>query len=347
MNIDKRIESLDKLGKLLRDYTNSSDNYNNAIYDELNKAINKSFHLNGWFTKESILIAIENVSKWLTKENLNHWISNYKLKNTESKRVCVIMAGNIPLVGFHDFLSVLITGNIFIGKISSKDSILLPAIANLLIEIDSDFKNLILFTEGKLPEFDSIIATGSNNSTRYFEYYFSKYQHIIRHDRSSIAVITGDESKSELEELGKDIFLYYGLGCRNVSKIYFPKNYDFSVFFNAIEKYSDIFQHKKYMNNYTYYKAIYSMNLIKFYDNGFVLLTENAEIKTPVAVLNFEYYDNISDINSFIDLNNDKLQCIASNNSKVKNSIKFGEAQSPKLNDYADNVDTIDFLLGL
>lgn len=256
------------------------------------------------------------------------------------------MAGNIPLVGFHDLLSVLITGNKALVKLASNDKKILPILIQYLIKIEPEFCNMVEFTEEKLTNFDAVIATGSNNSARYFEYYFGKYPHIIRKNRNSVAVLTGNETQEELALLGKDIFQYFGLGCRSVSKIFVPRNYNFELFFKAVYPYSNLLDYKKYSNNYDYNKAVYLMSLFPILDNGFLLLKEDFSYTSPIATLFYEYYDSLQELINKLAADKDQLQCIVSN-EMILNSIPFGSTQSPDLWDYADGIDTIDFLLKL
>ena len=228
-----------------------------------------------------------------------------------------------------------------------KDNRLLIFIADYLIELNSDFKDLIHFTEEKLENFDAIIATGSNNTARYFEYYFGKYPNIIRKNRNSLAVLTGHESESDIKKLGFDIFSYFGLGCRNVSKLLIPKDYCFDLFFENIEHFQNVYQHNKYANNYDYNKSVYLMNQIQHFDNGFLILREDQNLSSPIGVVFFQYYNNIDDVKEFLRLNEDQIQCAISKPELIENSIFFGQAQEPELWDYADNVDTMKFLLDL
>ncbi|MDA3780729.1 MAG: aldehyde dehydrogenase, partial [Bacteroidales bacterium] len=261
--------------------------------------------------------------------------------------VGVVTAGNIPLVGFHDMLCVLLSGNKFIAKLSSKDNKLMQVIRYYLISLNSEFEELIRFEEQKLSGFDAIIATGSNNSSRYFEYYFGKYPNIIRKNRSSIAVLTGNETIKQIKALADDIFLYFGLGCRNVSKLLLPEDYNFENLFNNIEHYAHIYNHNKYANNYDYNKSIYLMNKTKHLDNGFVLLKEDEGMSSPIAVIYFQYYKKIEDVYNYITLNKENIQCVVSDNNEIEKAIKFGDAQYPELWDYADNVDTMEFLINI
>jgi hypothetical protein len=297
---------------------------------------------NPWFTPVNVKKAISSIAGELTMENLTRWTDNYPLLNekTEPLKVGLIMAGNIPLVGFHDFLSVLITGNRLIAKASSKDQELIRFISNNLCSINSHFTDRIEFTEGTLKNFDVVIATGSDNSSRYFDYYFGKYPNIIRKNRNSIAIIEGDESDAELFNLGTDIFSYFGLGCRNVSKIYCPKGYDLNKMTEQWNRFRDVITHSKYANNYDFNKAIYIVNKESFHDTGYLLLKEDSRLSSPVSVLYYEYYESQDAVKQQTELLKDKIQCIVG-----KHNIPFGEAQSPHLWDFADGIDTMEFLL--
>jgi hypothetical protein len=250
------------------------------------------------------------------------------------------MAGNIPLVGFHDFISVLITGNNIIAKTSSKDSDLISFVSEILCDINPGFTEKIKFSEDVLSGFDTVIATGSDNSSRYFEYYFGKYPSIIRKNRKSVAIIDGSESEKELAFLGTDIFSYFGLGCRNISKLFVPGDYDFTRMIKAWSIYADVIKHRGYANNYDFSKAVYLVNREKFTDAGFLLFKENQGLASPVAVLYYEYYNSLDEAEKSAENIKEKLQCICG-----RNHIPFGKAQAPYLWDYADGIDTIEFLL--
>lgn len=339
MNLKERIESFAYLGEILR---NSLAEYENKYSAKLIKLINSQYLNNEWFTPENVRNAVKAIAGELTEENLLKWTNSYPAleENANPIKAGVIMAGNIPLVGFHDFLSVLISGNKLIAKTSSKDSELIVHISDILCSINKEFGENINITEGTLTNFDVVIATGSNNSSRYFEYYFGKYPNIIRKNRNSIAVLQGDETDSELEVLGKDIFLYFGLGCRNVSKIYIPEGYDFSKLINSWDYFAGVIKHNKYANNYDFNKAVYLVNKEEFRDTGYLLLKEDSRISSPVSVLYFEYYDSQNAVKQQVELLNEKIQCVVG-----KDGIPFGQAQSPHLWDYADGIDTLDFLL--
>ncbi|MFA6924657.1 MAG: acyl-CoA reductase [Bacteroidales bacterium] len=354
MIYEKKITTFIKLGNFLSYFVNDKNNKANKekylleFYSKFEELIKTSFHYNGWFTEENVRTAISSIAQNLSKEKLEKWLKKYPentLNKNEAKRIAVILAGNIPMVGFHDLLCVLATGNVFIGKLSSQDNKLLPFISEILFKLEPEFINKIHFTENKLENFDKIIATGSDNTSRYFEYYFGKYPHIIRKHRNSIAVLSGNETTDELEKLADDIFLYFGLGCRNVSKIFIPENFDFEKFFETMKKYIYLSKHNKYQNNYDYYKAIYLINKNDFKDNGFMMLTENSSFSSPISVVYYEKYDDIKNVSKKIETNKNKIQCIVSNFTEIGNKVDFGKTQFPELWYYADDIDTIEFLV--
>ncbi|MFH0864548.1 MAG: acyl-CoA reductase [Bacteroidota bacterium] len=341
--LQQRMKAFSELGKMLLTYSE------NGSPESFESIINKSYEHNNWFTRENVIFSVKSIASMLQEEKLQQWISTYSLPEAGKQKpnnVLVVMAGNIPLVGFHDFLSVLISGNNFIGKLSSDDNILLPAITEMLVSIEPSFAERIHFIEGKAEGFDAVIATGSDNSSRYFEYYFGKYPHIIRRNRSSMAVLTGQESEADLLGLADDICLYFGLGCRSVSKVFIPEDYNIRSLFPAIQKYSSILSmHNKYMNNYDYNKSIFLLNKTKNIDNGFMLFTENTALSSPVSVLNYQQYNNIEEVKKYILSEKDKLQCVAGKESIMENITPLGKSQQPELWDYADGVDTMKFLL--
>ena len=346
---DKKIGFIE-LGKFLSQFSenktikNPSVLHNELFFEDFENLIQLSQSHNGWYTPKNVYFAIQSWANALTEENLKQWLSNYNLESNKIKNVGLILAGNIPLVGFHDFLSVLITGNNVLIKTSSNDQHLLPFLANYLIAVDTDFSNRITFVEGKLEHFDSVIATGSNNTARYFEYYFKDKPSIIRKNRNSIAVLNGTETKEQLLALGEDIFRYFGLGCRNVSKLFVPKGYSFDAFFEAIFEFQDIIHYEKYANNYDYNKAVFLMSNFKLLDNGFLTIKEDSSHASPISSVFYEFYEDLEELQNRLDSESEHIQCIVSNNL-VKNSINFGQTQLPNLWDYADNVDTISFLL--
>lgn len=317
---------------------------NDLFYNDFINLIELSQSHNGWFTPEQVYFAINSWAKALTEENLSKWLSNYDFSNVKPKTVGLILAGNIPLVGFHDFLSVLISGHKVLVKTSSNDQYLIKFLAKYLISINPEIENYITFTDGKLENFDAVIATGSNNTARYFEFYFKDKPSIIRKNRNSVAVLTGNESHEDLVNLGDDIFRYFGLGCRNVSKLFVPKDYDFENFFKAIYEYKDVIFYEKYSNNYDYNKAVFLMSNFKLLDNEFLTLKEDTSYSSPISSVFYEYYENLDEIKTHLQNDSDQIQCIVSK-SLISGSIAFGETQKPNLWDYADNVDTINFLL--
>lgn len=318
--------------------------------DENLKAVIDTEHIyNQWFTPQSVENAVKAIGKTLNETDLTEWLGRYDLsKNTTPKKVGLILAGNIPLVGFHDVLCVLATGNHALIKTSTQDARLIKHVLGMLVSIDSRFADQFSFVE-RLTDFDAVIATGSNNSSRYFEYYFGKVPHVIRKNRNSLAVITGNETNHQLYSLGHDIFNYFGLGCRNVSKILIPKDYDLATFFEAIEPYHDIINHNKYGNNYGYNRSIYLVGNEKHLDNNFLILREDESLSSPLAVLFYERYDELSSAEEKINNQAESIQCVVSAaplniNNQV---VDFGQSQQPKLWDYADGIDTMDFLAGL
>jgi hypothetical protein len=334
MRLEERIEALSLLGKRLREIEKH----------EFDSIVLKAKSENPWFTDENIKMAWSGITKFLNREALSNWVKPYQIAGIKTKTVALVMAGNIPLVGFHDLLSVLITGHSALIKASSKDSVLIRHILGVLNEIEPEILKKITFTE-RLKDFDAVIATGSDNSSRYFDYYFAKYPNIIRRNRTSCAILTGKENDSDFQKLGTDIFSYFGLGCRNVSKIYVPVGYEFSPLYDAIENFKEVINHHKYCNNYDYQKSIMLVNRVPFLDNGFLMITEDSRTVSPISVLYYETYDSEANLNDKITLVKDKLQCIV---GKIEPAtIPFGQAQFPELQDYADQIDTLKFLCDL
>ena len=350
MNLEDRILAFTKLGEFLSQFSRNeikkADNiaHNDLFFDGFTNQIKLAQEHNGWFTKENISFSFEGWSKSLNNNNIKQWLSNYSFNSIEVKNIAIIMAGNIPLVGFHDFISVLISGHDVLVKQSSNDKYLLPYLAKYLEYVEPSFKNKITFTEEKLEDFDAVIATGSDNTARYFEYYFKNKPSIIRRNRNSVAVLSGNETNTELEALSDDIFRYYGLGCRNVSKLFVPKEYDFKAFFEAIYNWHPIINQAKYANNYDYNKAVYLMSEFDMLENGFLMIKEDESYSSPIATLFYEYYNSKEQLLEKLANDDDKIQCIVASNFS-ESEIKFGETQKPELWNYADNVDTIAFLL--
>jgi hypothetical protein len=356
MDLKRRIEAFAKLSRYLEkadDYSFNGNNDGNEVtlrFNRLRDIANNLQQYNGWFDKENVFYALKSLGTSLKPEKLQKWAAGYteKLNVVNSpKTVAVVMAGNVPAVGFHDFLTVLMSGNSILIKLSSDDDKLLPAISNLLIAIEPGFKPFISFSDGHLKNFDAIIATGSNNTSRYFEYYFGKYKNIIRKNRNGVALLTGKETTEELRELSKDIFLYYGLGCRNVSKLFVPQNYDFKPLLDVLSENRTITGNHKYFNNYEYNKAIFLVNKREHLDSGNLLLNEDENFASPVSVLHYEYYKDETQVRNRLTVNSGKIQCIVSNAGIVDKEVPLGKSQSPEPWDYADGVDTMDFLLSL
>jgi hypothetical protein len=324
MKLSERVNALTELGKILHSIEPGDKN---TLYR------NAADH-NAWFTPSQCDLAVKGISKFLVKDKLDQWIAAYDMSSTQSRKVGVVMAGNIPLVGFHDLLCVLVSGHRLAAKLSSQDTVMMRYMVEQLIKVEPRLKDYLTFVE-RLNDVDAVIATGSDNTARYFEYYFRNKPHIIRKNRSSIAVLNGKETDEQLIALGKDVFSYFGLGCRNVSKLIVPEGYNFSRMLKLWDVYRDVSNHHKYVNNYDYNKSILLLNRTPFLDNEFVLLTENSALVSPISVV---FYATSADLSS------DKIQCIVGSGDHY---IPFGKTQEPELTDYADNVDTMKFLTAL
>lgn len=351
MELEKRIEAFVLMGEFLNQFStkgisrNHEVPFNSEFFDRFVEEIENAQLSNGWFTQDNILFSLEQWAENLNKAALDNWVKPHHFQWPGEKTIAVITAGNIPLVGFHDFLSVLISGHKVLVKQSSSDKSFLPLISNYLIAVNPEFKDRISFSSEKLNGFDAVIATGSNNTARYFDYYFEKYPNIIRRNRNSVAVLRGDETIEELFQLGKDIFQYFGLGCRSVSKLLIPRGYDFDPFFEAILPFHTLMELKKYENNYTYNKAVYLMSEFKLLENGFLMLKEDESYGSPIASLFYEHYDSLEALEKKLSADRDYIQCVIGNVNE--SCIPFGKSQCPKLDDYADGVDTLGFISGL
>jgi hypothetical protein len=339
-----RIDVFEKLGRELRMILDKSSALNSGR--KLESSIDRASVRSAWFSPENVRYRLTTISRNLESDSLLKWMSNYTLPDEFSgKTVYVISAGNIPMAGFEDFLSVLLCGHNFLGKLSADDDILLPALAEILIETAPEFKERIQFSSEKLTHADAVMATGSNNSSRYFEYYFAKYPHVIRKNRNSVAVLDGTESKEQLEKLGNDIFRYYGLGCRNVTKLFVPEGYRFDPLFEAVYSYSDeLMSNRKYMNNYEYNRTIYMLNSEPLLDNNFLILKQDIGLSSPPGVLFYEYYSDLNDVRKRLSADRELIQCVVSEITD-ESAVSFGEAQNPAMNEYADGFDTMNFLL--
>lgn len=338
MTLTERINAFAALGDVL-----------NKGGEELQEAVQQAFYQNRWFTTDNSEHMVKAIGlNFLNKEKLTQWLDPYQtqIEAHQPKIIGLTMAGNVPLVGFHDLLSVLITGNKAQVKLSSKDKALMLFIISELYKIDSRFKERIELVE-ILKGFDAVIATGGNNTSRYFEHYFGKYPNIIRKNRNSVAVLTGKETKAELVLLGYDIFQYYGLGCRNVSKIYVPLDYEFGPLFEALEPFAKTMDQDKYKNNYDYNRTLLLMNNTKHLSNNFIMLHESESIASPVSTLHYQYYKNPEEVALDIHLKRDQIQCVVGKPEVGAFAIPFGQAQQPELWDYADNVNTIEWLINV
>ena len=353
MNIKQRIQAFVRLGCFLKQFDSefkadeSVKDLNEKYAASFSELISIQKSHNGWFVESNVRKAVKAIADNLTPQKLTDWLSDYNCETEPLNRVGVIMASNIPLVGFQDYLCVIISGNVLVAKLSKQDSLLLPFITKVLIDIEPNFSSRITFTEGKLENMDAFIATGSNNSARYFEYYFGKYPHIIRKNRNSIAVLDGKETTEELAFLGNDIFDYFGLGCRSVSKVFLPMGFNLDTLFGAIYPFHNIIENNKYANNFDYNRVIYLMNQEPILENGFMLIKEDKGLASPIAVLFYEYYNSLDTVKTLIHQQRNEIQCIVTSKSLLDNSVPFGSSQCPTLSDYADGVDVMDFIISL
>ena len=344
MKQEEIIKGFEQLGVLMtslgenKDWENFSVGVTESEYLSLQTVINRQFSYNGWFTKENVRGSLLKLGSSLIYSDLLNWSSSYTFSN-EPRTIAVIMAGNIPLVGFHDFLSVLVSGNKIVAKLSSDDKTLLPALGQHLIEFIPGLKERIVFTSGRIGEIDAVIATGSDNSMQYFEQYFGKYPNIFRKNRTSIAVLKGDETEDDIKSLGSDIFDYFGLGCRNVSHLMLPEGFELSRFFEGVISYGEVIHNNKYGNNYDYNKAVYLMNKLEILDNNFCLLRESNELFSPLSMIHYQFYKDQSDIDNYIKEHESKIQVVVG-----RDYLDYGQAQCPGFNDYADGVDVMQWL---
>ncbi len=344
MTLNEHIEAFSELGKFLEHFFNDSNTKDDEFSQRLATEIEAAVHYNGWFTKNNVRFSLQQWQLALTEDNLSAWLKNYDINTKAPKTIGLILAGNVPLVGFHDVLSVLVTGHNVLIKYSSNDQRLLPLLLEKLKAINSKYNERIKTAKDQLKGFDAVIATGSNNTSRYFNYYFKNVPSIIRKNRHSVAILTGEESPEQIQLLANDIFRYYGLGCRNVSKLLVPEGYNFNTFFENIMNWSEVINDNKYANNYDYNKAVYLMSGANMLDNNFVLLKEDKGFSSPIGVLFQDSYKNLEEVEEILAEEKDNLQCVVSNNLQPHH-IYFGETQHPKLWDYADNIDTVEFLL--
>ncbi len=341
MDIQDRITAFCQLGNSLQRFLKNEKENPNLL-----QIIEQEQYANAWFTPFFIHHRLQSIVNSLKEPLLTNWLQKYNISAHQQKIVGVIMAGNLPLVGFHDFLSVLLVGDKIVAKLSSQDKHLLPAIYELLIQIEPKFEQQIVFSEDKIGHVDKVISTGGSNSAKYFAYYFKDKPNIIHSHCNSIALLDGKETDEDLNLLADDILLYFGLGCRSVSKIFVPENYNFERLFKALDKYkTQIGQHHKYLNNLEYQKTVHLINRIPFLDQGLLVVKECSDLASPIAVLNYEYYQDKQTILEHIFSLGNKLQCVVGKAQANKQIVPFGKAQYPALNDYANNIDTIAFLL--
>lgn len=344
--IDTSIK-ISRLHRILSELTLPDDSPSHLLNDKTRERFNTSAvharNLNPWFTENNIRKSLEGLSYMLREEAVEKWLSAYDLSNKKRRRVGLVLAGNIPMVGFHDILSVIVSGHLPVVKLSSQDKLLLPGIFGIYNETyPEDPFEILWLKDEKLTDIDAVIATGSNNTSRYFEYYFGKYPHIIRKNRSSVAILTGNENEDELKALGEDIFSYFGLGCRNVAKLFMHEDFDLDKFFKSIYDFNQVVNHHKYANNYDYYKALWLMNREELLDNGFLLLRKSEAMSSPVGTLFYERFSSENQVEERLNQEKNQIQCVVS-----KNAVPFGKSQKPELWDYADGVDTVAFLSDL
>lgn len=341
MNIEKQVLGLIKLSEYIKSYLAKKNEDFNETDFEFESVIKKSEIENPWFTIENQKFALKQWSDLLTEDNLKPWLSNYTPSKT-IKKVGLILAGNIPLVGWHDVISVVLSNHIPLIKLSSKDKQMIP----FLLKKWKEFSENEIEYEfvDRLTDFDAVIATGSNNTARYLEYYFKNHLSIIRKNRTSVAVIKGEETEEELKLLAQDIFQYFGLGCRNVTRLFIPDDFVIDRVFESFIDFKEIINHNKYANNYDYNRAVYLLNQDQFWDNNFVMLKEDEKLFSPLSVIHFSRYSSLDDVKDFINENEENIQCVVGKDELGFDTIYFGEAQNPGLDTYADNVDTMKFL---
>ena len=332
MHLQQRIDLLARTG-----------NYILSDVEQWQATVERAFLQNGWFIPQFIHKASTSIAtEMLQPEKLTAWAHQYQVPDEQAnpKNVGIVMAGNIPMVGFHDFLCTFVSGHRQTIKLSSKDDVLIKHLVHKMIEWEPAVANFVGFSD-MLKNCDAYIATGSNNTARYFDYYFGRFPNIVRRNRTSVAILTGNETIEDLEKLADDVYLYFGLGCRNVTKIYVPKDYDFLPLLESFKKYNELADHSKYKNNYDYVLATLIINKLYYMTNGSIVLSENKSVFSPISQLNYEFYSDIAEVVQSLQDNQD-IQAIAG-----KDFIPFGNAQQPGLTDYADGVDILSFLMKL
>ena len=357
MSLTERKKAFVELGKFLKSFIAVDNNKAEAIAGNgsssiMDRAVEHAYHDNVWFVKSNVMQAIAAIAEtMLIDELLSNWLLHYPQLNNDTilsvKKVGIIMAGNIPLVGFHDLLCVALSGHHAIVKPSSKDNALIRAVVDVLYKIEPRFNSYITVTQNRPVGIDAVISTGSNNSARYFESWYGDIPHIIRKNRSSVAILTGNESEDDLKLLSKDLFTYFGLGCRNVSSLFVPVNYDFNMLLNILSEFQGVNEHNEYNDCYRYQKAIMVMEQIPYYDTGSILLRNSVSLSAPIALVNYQKYLNTEYVKELIENQQDKIQCIVCKYVDINNAVEFGQTQLPALNDYADSIDTMIFLTNL
>ena len=341
MTLKQRIKAFVEVGLFInRHFSGQQHASESQLHLGLDKVVEVAHIYNNWFIPKFVNEAITNIGSFLKAEDLVRFSNPFSEK--PQKTIAIVCAGNIPLVCFHDILCVLLSGNKVLIKLSSDDKVLLPFFLKLLSHYEPLFEEQIRFADGKLSDFDAVIATGSDNTASHLHYYFSKYPNIIRKSRSSVAVLSGQETTEDLKNLGTDIFQYFGLGCRNVSKLLVPHGYSFDTLFEAIVDFGYVVNNKKYGNNYDYHRAIYLLESMQFLDNNFLMIKESPDLHSPVGVLYFQYYSTEAEVEEYLQIHQNQIQCVVG-----KDMIPFGYSQSPVITDFADNVNTAEFLVNL
>lgn len=346
LKFEDRLNSWKNLGDRLKKFADSGDEYPDQWSEEMARIVNRAVHHNGWFEKEQVMHAISAWANALSEKSLSLWMSRYPETafHPESPRsVGIVMAGNVPLVGLHDLLCVSLSGHRAMIKLSSDDNQIIPHLLKGLGEAADSIQVV-----ERLNGMEAVIATGSDNTARYFEHYFGKYPHIIRKNRKSIAVLDGSEDEATIQKLGEDVFRYFGLGCRSVSKLYLPGDFDLDRLFGAWLPFQDVVLNTKYAHNYDYHRAILLLDRKEFLENGFVVLRQHSSLSTPVSIVHYERYDSMEELKRELKTDRDRLQCVVGNiNDAGLPVVPFGKTQAPALWDYADGVDTLNFLSAL
>ena len=342
VTMQQRINAFSELGLILKDAASDSPSSTEAI--SLRHLMDNQEKHNRWFTPDNVNMSVRAIANMLEKDKLEAWLKPYAISDDPviMKTIAVIMAGNIPLVGFHDFMSVLISGNILLARTSKKDNKLIVKLADILTGIDHGAGERIRFTDKISGNYDAVIATGSNNTSRYFEYYFGQKHHIFRKNRNSVAIIDRNITNEDLGKLGNDIYSYFGLGCRNVSKLYIEESINPEEIFSAWSDWSHLLNHRPYLNNYLYNRSLFRLNKQHFLDNGFMLFKQETVLSSPVAVTYFEFFSDREQLANKLRMQSGMIQCIVSEKDTV-----FGHTQYPEPDEYADNMDTLEFINSL